>query len=563
MTLILTSLALFLLSSLIIFNYYNRDRETKSIKKLTQVLNTQLLASDPQTETEFQAFADLYKAENLRITVIDLQGKVLADTHINWESADNHLSREEIAEASSIGYGISIRYSNSVKESLIYYALKTQLPSKAVYLRLSTPLEQVNSYFISFLSAAIAVLIFVLILTLIFARQASKSLLRPLTAIKENLSDVVSGKYPFKSEITKYDELNTIYHDIFNISKNLRNVVSSYQNEREKLEFILDNINQGLIAVDGEMHAVMANTMVRTLLHAESKLPAHLSLLIRNEDILESTQKAVFDGEMSVFDILNVDNKILGVEILPVQSSFGVSALILLSDVTAVRKLEIEKNEFFVNASHELSTPLTSILGYSELLQSGRGKDNEGKFIVTIHSEAKRMKSLVEDMLKLSKFENAPHEELEEKQDFKAIVESVIASYETKAKEHNIQLIRYVEPCELLADREKLFELVSNLVDNAIKYNNDGGKAEVTLRNNRETVTLTVKDTGIGIPQKYQYRVFERFFRVDKGRSRKAGGTGLGLAIVKHICSHYNAQLTLKSTEGVGTEITVLFKKKH
>lgn len=215
------------------------------------------------------------------------------------------------------------------------------------------------------------------------------------------------------------------------------------------------------------------------------------------------------------------------------------------------------KQEFFANASHELSTPLSSIIGYSEMLLTEK-KHNEN-FVKTIHKEAMRMKLLIDDMLKISMLEENK-EIFNEKISLKLITEQVVTAAEPKAKTKNIVLNAHLEDCEIFANTEKITEVISNLIDNAIKYTNSGGRVIVSVKEENDSAIFSVKDTGIGIPKKEQSRIFERFYRVDKSRSKAEGGTGLGLAIVKHICNYYNAPVKLQSKEGVGTEITVMFE---
>lgn len=232
-----------------------------------------------------------------------------------------------------------------------------------------------------------------------------------------------------------------------------------------------------------------------------------------------------------------------------------VSVIIAAQNVTEIRKTGLEKQEFFANAGHELNTPLSSVIGYSEMLLSEK-KYNPG-FAETIHKEALRMKLLIEDMLKISELEGnkeIPDGEI----DLKPIVEQVITAALPKADGKKIALTAALQCCKIFANAEKITEVAANLIDNAIKYTGEGGAVSVSLKTENGQAVLSVKDNGIGIPQKALSRVFERFYRVDKGRA-KSEGTGLGLAIVKHICNHYNAPIKIKSKEGAGTEITVEF----
>ncbi|MCL2176566.1 MAG: ATP-binding protein [Firmicutes bacterium] len=219
-------------------------------------------------------------------------------------------------------------------------------------------------------------------------------------------------------------------------------------------------------------------------------------------------------------------------------------------------KLQKEKQDFFINASHELNTPLTSILGYAEILKKEKAYKEE--FVDAIYKQALRMLALISDMLLISELEEMvefPKETLCLKQ----IAMEICETHAPKAESKNIKLVTNLEPVTLKANKEKIVELISNLVDNSIKYTNNGGLVEITVKNNKGRPQIIVKDNGIGIEKKHQKRVFERFYRTDKGRSRQEGGTGLGLAIVKHICNLYGAAYTINSEENVGTQITIEF----
>ncbi len=565
--LVFAALALLLLCCLVILKRTATELSKQSLKDTTTVLLSVLKADAPLTEEQFEAFAALH-AHSVRITLIASDGLVLADSGgPAGDSADNHLEREEVAKAASGGFGISVRYSQTMRASYVYCAMAAELSDgmggvRSVFLRTAAEEAHIDRAAGGFFAAAAAVAAALAAAAWLIASRITQNLLQPLTEIKSNLNRVVSGNYTYRFDITRYDEVNTVFQEIANVSDRLSGLLSIYQDEREKMEIILDNTSQGIIAVDENRRAVLQNAAARALFGEDIKLPAHISKLVRSPEILAAAEEAVEHGRMNVFDLRAEGGKLLGVEVVPVQSGAGINALILAGDVTALRKLETEKSEFFANASHELGTPLTSVLGYTELLREGRAEDKTGKFIEIVHAEALRMKSLVDDMLKLSKFESKHNAgENDKPQDFTRIVRAVLETFAAKAQAAGVEITQKLDNCTVTADREKLTELASNLIDNAIKYNVSGGRVDVLLEQTDALVRFTVRDTGIGIAPDYQHRVFERFFRVDKGRSRKVGGTGLGLAIVKHICAQYGAQLTLKSKEGGGTEITVSFRK--
>jgi len=278
---------------------------------------------------------------------------------------------------------------------------------------------------------------------------------------------------------------------------------------------------------------------------------------VRSADFLKHLAEVASERKAAAFDLPHGAAGILEVRIIPTGTK-TVDLIITAQDVTDRRKLQREKQDFFVNASHELNTPLSSVLGYAEIL--GNEKKYNEEFVNAIYRQAKRMKSLIGDMLTLAELEEGAVF-ASDRIDLKEIAEEVLAVYMPRAKNKDIAIEANAEALIIEANREKITEVVSNLVDNAIKYTDGGGEVLVTVKKRGEKAVISVKDNGIGIAQKQLSRIFERFYRTDKGRSRKEGGTGLGLAIVKHICNHYGATLTVNSRENAGTEVVIEFPK--
>jgi two-component system phosphate regulon sensor histidine kinase PhoR len=281
--------------------------------------------------------------------------------------------------------------------------------------------------------------------------------------------------------------------------------------------------------------------------------------LIRGKNIIDNINDALNKHEFISFDWQKPNGEIFEVRLFPLTSE-EISLIIVILNVTDIRKISLEKHEFFANAGHELYTPLSSIIGYSEMMLDDK-KYNKA-FAETINKEATRMKLLIEDMLKIS--ELAENKEIiDERFDLKPVIEQTVKAALPKAESKKIKIKSNLASCFIYANPEKITEVASNLIDNAIKYTNDGGDIEVDLNIKSNKAVLSVMDSGIGIPAQALSRIFERFYRVNKGRSKAEGGTGLGLAIVKHICSHYNAPIKVNSKEGIGTEITVAFNLEN
>jgi len=323
-------------------------------------------------------------------------------------------------------------------------------------------------------------------------------------------------------------------------------------------DLILDNIGQGVLALDNKRRMILCNKRSADDLGFVRVQDIPIDEVITDLSILNSINEAITKNTFITFDKTREDGEIFELRLLPVDS-IVVCLIIVSKNVTDIRKIALEKQEFFANAGHELNTPLSSIIGYSEMLMADKG--NKKEFASIINKEATRMKFLIGDMLKVSELEENK-EMVDEIIDFEELLESVIKAALPRIKAKKITFLQESDQCYIEANREKITEVAANLIDNAIKYTHEGGQITIRLRSKDGKVSLRVTDNGKGIPPQSISRVFERFYRVDKGRGKNdEGGTGLGLAIVKHICAHYNAPIKLQSKVDLGTRVTVEFKE--
>jgi len=330
--------------------------------------------------------------------------------------------------------------------------------------------------------------------------------------------------------------------------------------ENKYLDLIINNIGQGVIALDSSYKILSYNRRIARDLEIKPKVDEPISKIITNTVILKGITEAKLKNSFLTFDYEREDGEIYELRFLPVDES-GVRIILVTKVVTEIRKTAKSKQEFFANAGHELNTPLSSIMGYSEMLLSSEKLDPQiiSEFSKTINKEATRMKLLIEDMLKLSKLEESKIV-IDDKIELKQLVENTLKAISPKADAKNIVIDSNLEHCYIFANEEKIIEVVSNLVDNSVKYTNENGRVKVSLKIKDDKAVLKISDNGKGIPQSSLSRVYERFYRVDKGRSNIGeSGTGLGLSIVKHICSHYKASIKLQSKLGVGTTFAVSF----
>lgn len=565
--LILTS-ALMFIGILFTVQYNNIKYSQVMIMNIMEMLESEVDIYDMKTEEDFRRFVLQSDKKYLRISVIATNGIVIADTTIDiaLNPMANHTNRSDVIEAlhsSGNRTFFSIHISASQKIPYIYASKKINTKDNIDYiLRISMPMDSVNKYLITFLFTAVMVIGIVIIIMALVLPSTAKSIMIPFYSIKETLDNIYKNKSQNIKNLTGFNDINDILYDINELAIDLNNNIIGYQTEREKLNYVLENIAQGIVAINKNKDIFFINQFALELLNPTDSDIKSLNEIIKDKSVIKKIEDAIKLNRFSKFDIKE-RNMDIEINVIPILNNKNISALIKFEDVTDIRKVEIEKQDFFINASHELKTPLTSILGYSELLINMSAKDkNENKktdFIKRINAEALRMKELVLNMLTLSRIEANWQETIDEKIDLKDIILNVFESNKIKSQKRNINIELDIESAIIIANKEKITEVVNNLVDNAIKYTDDGGNIKITLKNNGDKATFTVKDNGCGIESKYLNRIFERFFRVKNEKYLKVQGTGLGLTIVKNICAHYNADIYINSEENKGTEISVVF----
>lgn len=565
--LILTSALMFIVI-LFTVQYNNIKYSQIMIANIIKMLEREIDIYDIQTEEAFRKFVLQSDKEELRISVISTNGTVIADTSTNIavNPMANHTNRSDVIEAlhsSRNRTAFSIHTSISQKAPYIYASKKIKADDNRDYiLRISMPIESVNKYLITFLFTAVMVIGIVIIIMTLILPSTARNIMIPFYSIKETLDNIDGSKSQNIKNLTSFNDINDILYDINELAIDLNNNIIGYQTEREKLNYVLENIAQGIVAINKNKDIFFINRFAIELLNMQESEFKNLNEIIKDKSVINKIEDAIKLKRFSKFDIKE-HNMDIEINVIPILNNKNISALIKFEDVTDIRKIEIEKQDFFINASHELKTPLTSILGYSELLINMNSKnkksDKKTDFIKRINSEALRMKELVLNMLTLSKMESNWQETIDEKIDIKDIIFNVFESNRINAEKKNIIMEIKIESAIIMANKEKITEVINNLVDNAIKYTDDGGNIKIALKNNGDKAIFTVKDDGCGIENKYLNRIFERFFRVKNEKYLKVQGTGLGLTIVKNICAHYNADIYIESEKDKGTEISVVF----
>lgn len=518
--------------------------------------------ADLQEEAERVNHATL--TERTRITLIDEAGSVLADTGAaDLNLLENHSYRAEVREAVKNGEGAAVRYSSTLGQNMLFAAYRS--PKSGYILRLGMPYDGVNEYIPILLPGILISCLIAFLISLYFARRFSKSISMPLTEISEELMKVNQKESRFHFKTYQYEELNHIVMAILKLSEDTRKSMSRLETERNKIDYILENMAEGFLLLDQNHNVLTINRAAKELLMCREE-PKGKNLLHYNHNLklMELLESGIGGSDARTVTI-PMQNRIISVHASRIQEGvFGkndAGTALLLLDVTAEQNAAKIRQEFFSNASHELKTPITSIQGYTELLQSGLFRDEAqaGEFLARIAQESKNMNGLINDILMISRLENHQQEEPKSNVLIAPLLEEISASLRPLAEQNHVAIqIHCDKGLCFTAGAQQMAQLFNNLMGNAVKYNRKNGSVSMTAGRQDGNLIFTVSDTGIGIPEEDRERVFERFYRVDAGRSRKIGGTGLGLSIVKHIVQSCHGRISLESEEGQGTKITVV-----
>ena len=540
-----------------------RSREMDAARGTLQELLVIMDAQSAITEPEELARQFVQAAPDKRLTIIDTDGTVLADTEADASSLEDHENRPEVLSAEATGWGEAVRRSDTLGADMLYVAKRF---ADGMVGRASMPLSSINGLVMNsvwgFLLAAVAALLLSLILASRTARRAAV----PLSDVGSALQGVLDGKPAALAPEEADDELRPILRTIDKLVERLGGYIQSITDERDKVSLILDCMAEGLILLDEEGRVLAINRAARTIFgFPEGEEEDGALLLTRSRRLRSAIQESREKKSAVVLDVdaLTEDARSLRLFVSPVTGrqyeGQRVGTSILISDVTELKKAEGIRSEFTANVSHELKTPLTSIKGFTDMLSSGMvaSPEDQKRFITMIGVEVDRLIDLINDILKLSELESVAIDQSEERCDVLAVAKDTVDLLTPSAREAGVALSVTGLSAVVAVPQGRLKELLLNLVGNGIKYTEKGGQVDVSVRPQGSQVAITVKDNGIGIPEEAQSRVFERFYRVDKGRARKNGGTGLGLAIVKHITQLYGGTVALESQVGQGSTFTV------
>ncbi len=459
---------------------------------------------------------------------------------------ENHSDREEIRQAFEKGAGESVRYSDTLTEKTVYYAM---LLDDGNVLRVSTTQYTVPAVLLGLSQPVAVIIIFAFLLSLFLSARTAKSIVKPINALDLDSTENNDA----------YEELAPLLKKIAVQKRTIGSQLKEAGRRQEEFRLITENMREGFLVIDSGANLLTYNSAALKLLEIAEPVGGSVLTLNRTKSFREAVERVLESGHSESEITLNgrmyslIANAVLNEEKI-------IGAVIVILDVTESAKREQLRSEFTSNVSHELKTPLTSISGFAEILKSGgASEETVADFSSSIYDEAQRLIALVSDIIKISQMDDGYVQFEKEKVDLFALAEEIAERLKSSADRKNVRISVLGEAAEIFGVRKILDEMIYNLLDNAVKYNKENGLADIIVMSAGNTVTLTVRDTGIGIPKSCRDRVFERFYRVDKSRSKAVGGTGLGLSIVKHGAAYHGAEIVLESDEGKGTSVSVKF----
>lgn len=538
---VLISVMSIILTTLLISVVYYNSYEKKVMRELQ---DEAVLLQDYLVENDY----DINKitiVPSSRVTLINSNGDVLFDNYSDKDVMDNHSNREEVAEAISNGEGVSKRYSETLTVETYYYALKI---SEDLIIRVSRFGDSIFKFFSDGIIIIVFIVLFLIIGTYSISKALVKNIVSPITKLSFDELD-----------IPVYDEFKPYVAKIKYQKRKLEEKIEEVEYRNETIDTILKSMQEGLVIVDNQKKIISTNEQVSRIFgkRVNDLVSRNILEVFRDIEFIESLKEAL-EGNNVSFNFKQNDS-IYEVITSPVVANGVIGgALILFVNITEKASSEEIRRQFSANVSHELKTPLTTILGISELIEYNMVKaDDTPEFAGKIKAEAKRLINLVEDIIFISMLDEKNKFDNFEIFDVNTLIKSVIEELGGYAKSKNVELQQYsYGKCEYYGNKELIEVLLRNLINNSIKYNKENGTVIASAQNIDKKCILKVSDTGIGMESNELSRIFERFYVVDKSRSKKSGGTGLGLSIVKHIVKFHNSEINVESKVGEGTVFT-------
>ncbi|MBE6588362.1 MAG: histidine kinase [Ruminococcaceae bacterium] len=541
-SILIVSLVAFLCSILVIlgvsYPYFNEALRTEIMREADYLC--------AGAEIGGKEYLERFQEEH-RITLIDTDGSIIYDTVDDTHKLENHRDREEVKEALENGEGESYRYSATLTEKTYYYARRL---SNGTVLRVSDDQITLGAVLLRMLIPLLCALIVVIIVSVVLSSSLAKKIVKPINELDFN--------EPTPTE--NYPEIAPLLRKISQQNNLIKLQMSDLKRRQEEFLTITQNMSEGLILIDSKAEVLSYNKSVLRLLSVKNKDLGDSVVTFNDSKGFVGAVTTVLGGE-KCRPLIEINGKTLQIFATPVFVEKKVSgAVLLILDVTEKEQRDAMRREFTSNVSHELKTPLTSIYGISEIMMNGIVKaEDMTKFAENIHDESGRLITLVNDIMKLSQLDENALQLDREEIDLYLYASEVVLRLGHVARERRVELSVLGEAARITGIPSIISEMIYNLCDNAIKYNREGGRVDVTVFEKDGHPAVCVKDTGIGIPKEHTDRIFERFYRVDKSHSKENGGTGLGLSIVKHGAMVHNARIKLESRVGEGTAVTITF----
>lgn len=533
-------LASFVAISVSLFNYFGNVRE----KQLIDELSLAAVATERMGVEYLEQVSD----GEYRLTLVASDGTVLYDSEADAATMDNHLDREEICEALQTGKGNGSRKSSTLTEMNYYEAV---LLSDGTVLRIAVSGASMAVLMMGMLRWILVILVVSVIFAVLMAKRMAKKVTDPL-----NRLDL---EHPLENDA--YEELAPLLRRIHDQHKEIEDRLHDLRQSREEFAQVTSSMREGLVLLNRNHRVLSINPAAQTVFETDDSCVGEDFLKVdRRHDVNLAIESAVENGHAEVRAEKN--GREYQFDVSRISSDGAALGVVLLAfDVTEQANAERNRREFTANVSHELKTPLQSIIGSADLMENGLVQPEDmPRFVGHIRTEAARLLALVNDIIRLSQLDEGVQMQTEEVS-LLALSQEAVSSLAQEAEQKHVSISASGDDGRVTGVRRLLYEIVYNLCENAIKYNVENGSVEVHVAQTSETVVLTVRDTGIGIAPEHQSRVFERFYRVDKSHSKKSGGTGLGLSIVKHAAMYHNAEIDMKSAVGKGTTVTVTFRR--
>ncbi|MCE5285078.1 MAG: cell wall metabolism sensor histidine kinase WalK [Pelosinus sp.] len=552
------------------FNQYNVENLTKQLLTHAQVVDLLIapyMRGPKEKSTIDTLIKELASIADLRITVIDANGTVLGDSWENPSIMENHLARPEINAALINKTGTSIRYSDTLSQNMLYAAMAIKQENEVLgVVRVASTLSHVETGFDEIKSALLAALSLTSLLAIFISIKLARKYTAPLEKITAIASKIAGGDLNARIHIRTQDELELLAHTINTLTSNLEDKIIEARAETEKLSLILQHMDNAVILLDRFGRVTTANKMARDIFSIKPEmLGQHTLQIIGNSQLSQAVQDTITGGESRLIDLktsMQNGKRVFQVFLAPITIEKETTGILsVFHDITAWQEMQERQAAFVANASHELSTPLTAIKGFAETLLDGALADPElgRKFITIIQNEAERMHRLIKDLLQMAKLNSKEYQKqvVLVPTPLALVIETVVNELTPalKQKQHALTL-QEDDTISVLANPDWLKQVLVNLLDNAIKYTPQNGSISITTWQTEKLAYIRVKDSGIGIAAKDLPLIFDRFYRVERARTRSTGGTGLGLAIVKFIVEMHGGTIDAASEINTGTAFT-------